>query len=399
MLIINADREYREGKSQNSLRPEKKNAGEDLPRLPQPHWGPKYSRLVPYSEVAAEGYNLSIRRYVDNSPPPEPHDVHAHLYGGIPTAEVDALMRFWNNYQGLRPQLFLSGSDPSHNGSGHTSGSYLHFHPRAQSKDDIKRIIEAAPCVAEKHQAFHDALDEWWAVVSGTIGQLPETGNVFALRRNFLQSITVSLTPQGLLEANQVRGAFANYMKSLEADFKSIAASGWNAELIPDEEILQAEFPEILAQVAQDEARIAELEALFAAADAADEEDGEAENSGDESEDENGVLPSSQVKQLEEIKEQTAAMKGCLRDVKNLIDLLYDEVKAAGVLESGEAKGYFKEISLSDFNFNVADRILSAAARLSRLDGVGENHYRAYLECRRREGNRLRRLWRHGRSN
>jgi type I restriction enzyme M protein len=37
-----------------------------------------------------------------------------------------------------------------------------------------------------------------------------------------------------------VRGAFANYVDVLKADFKSIAASGWGAELIPDEKILQS---------------------------------------------------------------------------------------------------------------------------------------------------------------
>ena len=34
--------------------------------------------------------NLNIRRYVDNTPPPEPHDVRAHLHGGVPKAEVEA---------------------------------------------------------------------------------------------------------------------------------------------------------------------------------------------------------------------------------------------------------------------------------------------------------------------
>lgn len=32
----------------------------------------------------AEDYNCNIRRYVDNAPPPEPHDVRAHLHGGVP---------------------------------------------------------------------------------------------------------------------------------------------------------------------------------------------------------------------------------------------------------------------------------------------------------------------------
>ena len=47
-------------------------------------------------------YNCNIRRYVDNAPPPEPHDVRAHLHGGVPVAEIDALAHFWRNYAGLR---------------------------------------------------------------------------------------------------------------------------------------------------------------------------------------------------------------------------------------------------------------------------------------------------------
>ena len=83
-----ADREYREGKAQNHLRPEDIDKivntyrrGEDVPA---------YARKVPRAEIAAEDYNCNIRRYVDNAPPPEPHDVRAHLLGGIPKTEVKA---------------------------------------------------------------------------------------------------------------------------------------------------------------------------------------------------------------------------------------------------------------------------------------------------------------------
>jgi len=61
VLIINADREYREGKNQNSLRPE------DVEKVRTVYGDrlevPGYSRLVPYTELVAEDYNLNIRRY------------------------------------------------------------------------------------------------------------------------------------------------------------------------------------------------------------------------------------------------------------------------------------------------------------------------------------------------
>ena len=43
-------------------------------------------KSLTYAELEREDFNLNIRRYVDNSPPPEPHDVRAHLHGGIPVS-------------------------------------------------------------------------------------------------------------------------------------------------------------------------------------------------------------------------------------------------------------------------------------------------------------------------
>ena len=105
VLFINADREYREGKAQNHLRAEDIDkivhayrAGQDIPA---------YARCVPVAEIRLEDYNCNIRRYVDNAPPPEPHDVRAHLHGGVPVTEVDALARFWHNYSDLRESCFV----------------------------------------------------------------------------------------------------------------------------------------------------------------------------------------------------------------------------------------------------------------------------------------------------
>ena len=89
-------------------------------------------------------------------------------------------------------------------------------------------------------------------------------------------------------------------MDDLKADLKSIAASGWGAELIPDDDILQSQFPELLAEMEQKRLRLAELTALFAAADEEDYEDS----------DDTGVLPSDEVKAFKaELKEANAQAK------------------------------------------------------------------------------------------
>ena len=315
VVFINADREYKEGKNQNQLRPE------DIEKISHVYQQisdlnnqdnteqnniPKYARAVPVSELEAEDYNLNIRRYVDNSPAPEPHDVKAHLNGGIPTIEVNALKSYWDNYTGLQSALF---SDDA------SKAGYQAFNEIISDKAAIKTTIETYPAVIQKHQALSDQLNNWWdntfAPAFHKLGdELTGSKGVFALRRESLNSIVDALLPEKLLSIYQIRGAMASNFKNSEAQLKSIANSGWNAELIPDEEILQSQFPQVLADIKKDQARINELDALFAAANEVLEDD---EQEGSDDENENGVLPKVQVKQLKDDKKEN---NGQLRDLK-----------------------------------------------------------------------------------
>ncbi|MEC8483875.1 MAG: type I restriction-modification system subunit M, partial [Pseudomonadota bacterium] len=55
----------------------------------------RFSRLVPIDEIAANDYNLNIPRYIDSSEPEDLHDLSAHLQGGIPNRDIDALEHYW----------------------------------------------------------------------------------------------------------------------------------------------------------------------------------------------------------------------------------------------------------------------------------------------------------------
>ncbi|MBX5468869.1 MAG: type I restriction-modification system subunit M [Thermoleophilaceae bacterium] len=68
----------------------------------------RYSRMVPVAEIASEAndYNLNIPRYVDSSEPEDIQDLHAHLHGGIPERDIDALAGYWDAFPSLRSKLF-----------------------------------------------------------------------------------------------------------------------------------------------------------------------------------------------------------------------------------------------------------------------------------------------------
>ncbi len=73
---------------------------------------PRSSRMVPVAEIAspANDYNLNIPRYIDSSEPEDLHDLDAHLNGGIPDPDLDALDDYWTVFPSLRQALFV-GND------------------------------------------------------------------------------------------------------------------------------------------------------------------------------------------------------------------------------------------------------------------------------------------------
>lgn len=67
----------------------------------------KYARFVPNKEIKEKnGYNLNISRYIDSSAPEDIQDIYAHIHGGIPAADIDALERFWTAFPTLKNELF-----------------------------------------------------------------------------------------------------------------------------------------------------------------------------------------------------------------------------------------------------------------------------------------------------
>ncbi len=68
----------------------------------------RYSRMVPLAEIAdpKNDYNLNIPRYIDSSKPEDIQDLRAHLHGGIPERDIDALGSYWEAFPSLRSTLF-----------------------------------------------------------------------------------------------------------------------------------------------------------------------------------------------------------------------------------------------------------------------------------------------------
>lgn len=284
VFFINADAEYAEGKNQNFLRPE------DIEKIDYVYSHklnvPHYARLVDVSEIEGHDWNLNIRRYVDNTPPPEPEDVRAHLVGGVPKAEVAAQAGQLDKFN-LEPDLIFQERD----------NLYYDFQPAVADKTHIKGLVEDAPQVQHILQTARHHLSQWWleaqhdfarlaytAAPDETITDektLKESGGVYLtlqgsdlpdVRRTLLQSLKDELTPLKVLDDFQVAGVFVNWWDGIKYDLKTIMTNGWSPTLIPDAYLIAACFQAEAAEIEALETAISDAEsALEEAVNAAQE--------------------------------------------------------------------------------------------------------------------------------
>ncbi len=213
VLFINADREFFEGRAQNHLLPE--HIEKIVTTFDEFRAIDGFSAIVDNATLKANDYNLNIRRYADNAPPPEPHDVRAHLVGGVPKAEVDAKAALFAAH-GLDPLDLLVERD----------ARYFDFAPTLETRQAIKPVIETNAGIKAREAAIRAAFEQWWQQHGARIPALQGAASAVATREDLLHSFAAALEPVGLLDVFQVRGISAGFWHDNLNDFKTIMARG-----------------------------------------------------------------------------------------------------------------------------------------------------------------------------
>ena len=258
ILFINADQEFAEGKNQNKLRPE------DVEKIDSVFSNKckirKYSRLVEKSEIADKhDYNLNIRRYVDNTPEPEPEDVQAHLIGGIPESEVAARDDDFSKFGFQSEMLFC----PDRLG-------YLSFKESITTTSDIKEIIEGDQSVVQTLDTHRKALEQWWGIARDEFAELEHANRsgqkMPEVRLELLTTLKDKLVPLRVLDEFKSAGVFVNWWQQIRYDLKTIVSIGWHHTLIPDAYLIAAFFQSEADAIEELETHISELQTELAEA-------------------------------------------------------------------------------------------------------------------------------------
>ena len=367
VLFINADREYAEGKNQNRLRPE------DIEKIDfvfnQKRELSKYSRLVPKSEIVdTHDYNLNIRRYVDNTPDPEPEDVQAHLIGGIPKAEVDARAAEFGKF-GVNPASLFKPERPA----------YLAFRESIDAKPAIKSTLEADPALLGTLTRHHDALESWWAVAKDDFAQLQHAGNggkkMPEVRLDLLTTLKAKLVPLGVLDEFKSAGVFVNWWQQIRYDLKTIVSTGWHHSLIPDDYLIAEYFQAEVDAIEALEATIVEAQGELAeAVETAQEVIGYEPNEDEKVtaaikktlktliDDLKDSAGASARKELNNLMDQDKAIKAIEKRIKDTKAMLKEKTAEL------ELKLEFKRLGADDFKAESLALVAQADARLAGLD-------------------------------
>lgn len=350
VLFINADREYHAERAQNVLLPE--HAEKITSTFHAYAEVPGFSRVVSREELRDNGDNLNIRRYVDNTPPPEPQDVRAHLVGGVARAEIEAKKELLDAYGVGLTDLFAEREpvDPQ----------YVDFLPEGL-RPDTARLAELA---RPREDALRGAFEEWWeaevprleavAATSESLADLTRSERkaaLMAVRGELIGSFVARLGEVGLLDRYALAGAVAGWWYDAKYDLLALSENGFagvldgwveNVEtlLAPDQDprtrrlrkrtaaerrqayghkVVAAIAPDFLEELAAADARKAELDARWKELNAEPEpsEDGEG---GEDEEDaiarEEFVLSTEQLAELARVKKERTKVGALIKGLE-----------------------------------------------------------------------------------
>ncbi len=182
---------------------------------------PKYSRFVSYEEITEEknDCNLNIPRYIDSQEEEDLQDIAAHMLGGIPEADVDALHNYWRQYPGIRKILFSPIVDRQ---------DYYNLNV---AKEDIKNAIFTHAEFTAYGKEMSEVFAQWRSKNSTILKALKTGFKPKQLIYELGEDILTAYSGHKLVDPYDVYQHLMNYWnETMQDDAYLLAADGWKAE-------------------------------------------------------------------------------------------------------------------------------------------------------------------------
>lgn len=178
----------------------------------------KYSRMVPMSEIAdaKNDYNLNIPRYIDTQEAEDVQDIAAHLQGGIPDPDVNALAQYWKVYPQLKNALFSP-----------LRAGYLQLNvPNA----DIKQLIFEHAEYKNFNQSLDSTYQQWLAQQQQQWTALQQGSHLKPLIDGMSESLLLAFKENPLVDAYDLYQYLMTYwQETMQDDVYVLSVDGWKA--------------------------------------------------------------------------------------------------------------------------------------------------------------------------
>ena len=186
---------------------------------------PRYARMVPVAEIAdpKNDYNLNLPRYIDSTEPEDLQDIDAHLRGGIPERDLDALGNYWKIMPGLRAALFAKLNRPGY--------SALNLHIA-----EVKPAIFAHPEFTAFTTQARTLFTQWQTASVALLKAIAKDGHPKPLIETIAEDLLATFKTAPLLDAYDVYQHLMDYWaETMQDDCYLIADAGWKAGALPRE--------------------------------------------------------------------------------------------------------------------------------------------------------------------
>ncbi len=215
VMFINADRELHLGRAQSYLYPE--HVQKIISVYDNFEEVDGFSVIMTNEDLLENDANLNIRRYCDNSPPPEPQDVRAHLLGGVPRSEIEE----------RRGMFEAHGFDPMHIFVIRDE-HYVDFDPTLEDRRSIRTRIESNTELQSRERDVLDSMDVWWSEAEEHIRTISEGAALHESRATLLSSFDSGLETSGMMTSFKVTGLLASWWDDVRRqDMRSLRQNGF----------------------------------------------------------------------------------------------------------------------------------------------------------------------------
>ena len=182
---------------------------------------PKYSRLVEYSDIEKNEFNLNISLYIDSSDEEDLQDIEAHLIGGIPQRDVDELSAYWKAFPNLKEKLFKENS----------RAGYFDFRI---GTDEIRSAILESQEFSVFTAKVQSIFREWCKEFKPMLMDLKVGSNPKSVGRDLSESILDRFSGIDLVDNYDVYQDFMTYWsETMQDDIFLISTDGWKTTIEP----------------------------------------------------------------------------------------------------------------------------------------------------------------------